>query len=405
MMSSVVDRRQRLGLPYVLMTASCVLVVGCTAPEESTENQSALAMGPEVRVSQAAIALIVLEGATLIDGNGTNPLENSAIVLEGDRIVRVGQIGDFDYPEDASVTDLSGRFIVSGFINTHAHMFETFPQPLLAFGITTVRNPSTSGSLGIELRDRLNTGELVGPRMLTAGLGIENSDAFSVVPDDDNLDDAGVGTNYVEVRTASDVRAEVQRQAAGGYDAIKVYMGIEPPLVEAAVDEAHSLDLAVIGHLKTTSWTTAARSGIDVLVHSCSEGASWELLELPEREEHDWSTWPNSLRSWAATADTIGLEGPRWEALIDALVSNGTEVNPTLVTMEALYWADDSAHLAQEQPAFAPEGYAARWQAQWEAQRNFMESLGFSKADFDAFKSAFSACKQMIGAMHTRGVF
>ena len=354
---------------------------------------------------------MVLEGATLIDGAGAPSLERSAIVLEGDLILRVGQIGDFDYPEDASVTDVSGRFIVPGFINTHVHMFETFPRALLAFGITTVRNPGSGAdegvpgaSPGVSLRDRLATGEVVGPRMLTAGQIINNSDVFSAQPEQSGGGDTGSPGDYAEVRSEHDIQTEVRSQAEAGYDLTKLYLGIEPRLLRAAVDEANAQGIRVVGHLETTSWTEAAAIGIDGLMHSCSEGPTWELLEQSVREARSWGTFAETFRSWAATAGDIALEGPRWEELIDTLVTNGTEVNPTLATFEALYWADESARLAQQQPAFAPQGYAARWQDHWESQHNFMVAQGFTQADFDAFKAAFPACQNMVGAMHARQV-
>ncbi len=398
----------KLALPIAI---ACTLVAGCSAPDESGRKESESKVNAEGELTPPSAELVVLEGATLIDGTGKSSLENSVIVLEGDRILLVGQVGDFDYPEDASVTDVSDRFIVPGFINTHAHMFESFPGPLLAFGITTVRNPGSGAeegvpgaSLGISLRDLLNAGETLGPQMITAGTIINNSDVFTPLSEQVTGLDTGVSGSYVEVRSEGDIRAEVQRQAAAGYDFIKLYMGIEPRLLRAAVDEADTHGIKVIGHLKTTSWTVAAASGIDGLLHSCSEGPTWELLDQPTRDAHDWDTWPESLRSWAATAADIALEGPRWEELIDALVTNGTEVNPTLATLEALYWADKSAHLAQDQPGFAPDGYAERWVGHWEAQSNLMVARGFTETDFAAFKAAFSACQKMIGAMHARQV-
>lgn len=388
----------------------CALVAGCSTPDQNAREDAVGGVTAERETPPRAVYL-VLEGATLIDGTGARSLERSAIVLEGDRILRVGQVGDFDYPEGASVTDVSGRFIVPGFINTHAHMRESFPRPLLAFGITTVRNPGSGAdegisgaSLGVSLRDRLNTGEIVGPRMVTAGRIVNNSNVFTPQPEQNAGGDTGAAGNYAEVRSEKDIQAEVRSQADAGYDVIKLYLGIEPQLLRAAVDEADAHGLKVVGHLETTNWTEAAASGIDGLLHSCSEGPTWELLEQPAREARDWGTWPETLRSWAATIDDMALEGPRWEALIDALVTNGTEVNPTLATFEALYWADESAHLAEEQPAFAPEGYAARWRGHWESQRNFMVAQGFTEADFAAFKAAFPACQNMIGAMHARQV-
>ena len=166
----------RVTLHVAIVTA---LVAGYSAPDQNVPGGSAGGISAE-RETQPRGVHLVLEGATLIDGTGARSLERSAIVLEGDRILRVGQIGDFDYPEDAPVTDVSGRFIVPGFINTHAHMFESFPRPLLAFGITTVRNPGSGAdegvsdaSLGISLRDRLNRGEIGIRRAKLFGLDLQ----------------------------------------------------------------------------------------------------------------------------------------------------------------------------------------------------------------------------------------
>ena len=72
----------------------------------------------------------------------------------------------------------------------------------------------------------------------------------------------------VHVDTDADVREEVKRQAASGVDYIKVYSSLSSELVTAAIEEAHSHGIKVIGHLGETSWIEAARAGIDVFVHS-----------------------------------------------------------------------------------------------------------------------------------------
>ena len=127
---------KKLWISTLLLLA---MVTACS-PQPDSDIPPRGAVG---ELTQPGAALVVLEGATLIDGTRARSLEDSVIVLEGNRILRVGQVGDFDYPEHALVTDVSGRFIVPGFINTHAHMFETFPRPLLAFGVTSVRNPGS----------------------------------------------------------------------------------------------------------------------------------------------------------------------------------------------------------------------------------------------------------------------
>lgn len=376
-------------LKYILITVLFILILNACKPTERGD--------------------IIISNVNVIDAIDGKVIQGQDVIIEDGIIKKILPVGESKL-QSSRLLNGKGKYLIPGFINTHAHMRENFSRPLLAFGITTVRDPGPvaeegipGASLGISLRDCLNAGEAVGPRMLTAGRKINNSDVFDPTPEQDT-GDTGVTGNFLEVRSEEDIRKEVQHQSDVGYDFIKLYMGIDSSLLHAAVDEAVKQNIKVIGHLKTTSWTEAAGSGIDGLMHSCNEGPTWELLEPSVREVYDWSTWPSSMRSWAATVSSITLEGSRWEALINALVINRTEVNPTLAIFEGFCWADESSHLAQEQPPFAPENYAARWQNHWQSQSNFMSAQGFVDADFKAFKTAFSTSLKMIGAMHARGV-
>jgi nicotinate-nucleotide pyrophosphorylase len=69
------------------------------------------------------------------------------------------------------------------------------------------------------------------------------------------------------VHTEQEVREEVRHQASAGVDYIKLYVGLNPDLVKAAINEAHAYRLKVIGHLYLTSWIEAANLGIDTLTH------------------------------------------------------------------------------------------------------------------------------------------
>jgi len=348
--------------------------------------------------------LTVLEGATLIDGTGAPAVANSSILLRGEKIIGVGRDGEFLGTDKAIVIDLSGKTIIPGFFDMHAHVRESMLRSLLAFGITAIRNPGSGRSAGIEVRDRLANGSILGPRMFTAGQIINDSSGFSLTPPSQSKSDTGTGTNYVEVRTADEAKAAVRDQAIAGFDFVKVYMGITPALLYAAVEEAHRREVRVIGHLKATSWTQAADSGIDVLTHSCSEGPNWELIAPGIRQNFDWGSWGASLRSWANAAATYDLDGPRWRGLVNSLVSNGVEVNPTLVTMEAHYWADQSDELASEQPTFAPQGYAETWSGNWESVRNFMNLWELSAEERLQLRTSYQSCLEMVGKMHSAGV-
>ena len=341
--------------------------------------------------------LLILEGITLIDGTGSDPVEDAVIVVQGARIQRVGRKGDFRYPDDATVMDLSNRFAIPGLMDLHAHARDRMMETFLAFGITTIRSPSNphlrqweQGALvGIELRDRVASGDLRGPRMFSAGSLIDFPEGL--------FDDEG------QVQTEAEIREEVRRQQATGVDYVKLYMGIPDSMLQAAVGAAHDLDIKVLGHLKRISWSAAAEMGIDALMHSCSEGPTWELIPA-EKNRFRWNEFGTSLRAWAAVADRLDLSGPEMERLVEALLRNEVEVNPTLVMMEALYWADDSELLEHQAPEFVPPGFAERWSSNWQNNRNFMAQWALSSEEWSQLKQEFVVCGEMVRHFHDHGV-
>ena len=69
--------------------------------------------------------IIVLKGATIIDGTGRMPIENGLLILQGNRILQVGRVGELDVPKDAKVKDATGKWIIPGFIDLHVHFWES----------------------------------------------------------------------------------------------------------------------------------------------------------------------------------------------------------------------------------------------------------------------------------------
>lgn len=132
--------------------------------------------------------ITALTGATLIDGNGGPPLADATVVVTGKRISAVGRRAQARVPRGARVIDATGKFLTPGFIDTNVHLSlygagETFvryeeqnadltlesAQLHLKHGVTTVRDSYGSLVPLVEVRDRINRGEVIGPRMLVAG--------------------------------------------------------------------------------------------------------------------------------------------------------------------------------------------------------------------------------------------
>jgi imidazolonepropionase-like amidohydrolase/predicted esterase len=296
-------------------------------------------------------APLVLRGVTVIDGTGRPPSADRDVVIVGERIAGVHASADRVYPSGARVLDLPGRYVIPGLIDTHAHVTVLFFERegdgttrteyrrdlservlrlLLAHGVTTVRNPSAPADAGVALRDDVARGLLAGPRILTSG---------------EHLNDPRA--------TPDELRAEVRRQAEAGVDMVKVYSGLRPAQVAAAIDEAHRLGLPVVGHLQNTSWAEAARLGIDAITH----GASWATPDLPPERRSEYRQSMLGRLDWLEWLD---LDGPELAATIRELAQRGIPVDPTLITYHTKFFGDDPRWTEHPDQALVPE-IAARW--------------------------------------------
>jgi hypothetical protein len=241
-------------------------------------------------------------------------------------------------------------------------------------------------TMGIELRRRIEKGEIAGPRIFTGASIIEGP--RTTFPGD------------VEVHSEAEMRAEVKRQAALGVDLVKLYWNTPIEFIRAAVDEAHSLGLQVVGHLRQTSWTAAAQAGIDGLVHSAGDGPTWELVAADERD---------GLRSlpyrdyYARFEVLIDFDAPQFDDLVSALVENNVTVDPTLVTMQSLYFGDDLTILDRLEPGVASPAIHETWGDGWETGNPFV--LGnVGGQDLTYGKGMFTIALEMVRRFHERGV-
>jgi imidazolonepropionase-like amidohydrolase len=294
------------------------------------------------RSDNATVEVLVLHGATIIDGTGSTPKADTDIIISGNKIVAVtNQSGYIDnlYSNDFNRTqirvsslNLSGKYVMPGLFDMHAHVAGVLKdsydqatskkmlQMLLENGITTIRNPGGPTNESISLRQDVVEGKIAGPEIFTAGR-LLNTPEFTIP--------------FVErqVTTDEEVIDEVLRQALLGVDFIKLYVGLDPKLLKVAIDEAHRQGVKVIGHLHLTSWTEAAKLGIDFLTHGVPVSPS--LLSEEERRIFDQAGGgPFSHSLWL---DLVDLDSTEIRDMIDSLVENQIPVDPTLNVYEAVF--------------------------------------------------------------------
>ncbi len=202
-----------------------------------------------------------LVGGTLIDGFGGTPIHNSVIIIKNERIVAVGHQGNLPVPEEAEVISTEGMSVLPGLWDMHVHLMinghadyahwdtayldrlgdvimPSSAHQLLRAGITSARDLGAPLKESIEVRDRINNGEIPGPTMYMSGPFIQHQPY------------PGTEAFRWGVSGVTDARSKVRELAEAGVDCIKLIdqdqMTIEE--VKAVVDEAHKHGLTVVAH-------------------------------------------------------------------------------------------------------------------------------------------------------------
>lgn len=132
--------------------------------------------------------MIALTDATLLTMGPAGVIEDAVVLVEGDRIVSVGPREAVEIPAEVRVFSVNGRFILPGFVNTHAHFRGARGVPTqsnasflasLAYGVTTAIDVQPGTVDLLTDQDRVDAGLMIGPRAFSTGPGIFNNNNFS----------------------------------------------------------------------------------------------------------------------------------------------------------------------------------------------------------------------------------
>jgi imidazolonepropionase-like amidohydrolase len=233
---------------------------------------------------------VAIVGATILDMTGRAPIPNGTVVVEDGRIAAAGPSRSVTVPAKAAVIRASGKTVMPGLWDMHAHFEQVEWGPIyLAAGVTTVRDVGNELEFVAAVRDAVAAGKGLGPRMLLAGI----------------IDGPGPrGFGISRAATPDEGRQWVDRYHDAGFDQIKIYSSITIDVLKAITAEAHRLGMTVTGHVPDAmNALTAIDAGLDQINHA-------EYLEP--------------------------VAGVSPAGVIAALKRHGTVVDPTLALYELL---------------------------------------------------------------------
>ena len=272
---------------------------------------------------QSVPVITLVKADRLLDPRSANVIAPAAVLIEGNKIKQVGSPSQISAPAEAKIIDLGSATLLPGLIDGHTHLFLDIIVPpeaeqdrhsnglfapglLLAVvespskralmaaqlaredlesGITTVRNLGHSGIDGdTELRDAINAGRVLGPRILASGRKLITRGSY-VQNLNPALADSILQQEFLLIDGVDRARQSVRQNEFQNVDAIKVSAdeNLTLPELAAIAEEAHRQHLKVAVHaVDTTSIQTAIDAGADSIEHG-NQATDEQLKQMREK--------------------------------------------------------------------------------------------------------------------------
>ena len=194
------------------------------------------------------------------DGVSDGTRDGVAVVVKGrlvDAVLPVGEV-----PADMETAVLPDCTLLPGLIDAHVHYSSVMGAAFLAAGVTTIRDVGNDLAWILGERDRHAGDPAAGPAILCCGHLLDGPRVYW----------PQLGRAHA---SPGEIADSVRRHAEAGVDQIKLYAGVDPPLLKAAVDAAHESGKFVVAHLQATTAEDAARLGLDEFEHLAGCGVAW----------------------------------------------------------------------------------------------------------------------------------
>jgi imidazolonepropionase-like amidohydrolase len=271
----------------------------------------------------AQTPVTAFEGARMIVGDGSAPIERATLVVEGARIVQAGPAADVRVPDGATRVSLAGKTVMPMLIDTHVHLSPTRElltrdlQRRAYFGV------SAALSLGADNYDLLDMRRETIPgaaRFFSAGRGI-------------TMPEPGRLTVPHWITTEAEGRKAVQELAAHKVDIIKIwvdtrdgkYKKLTPEIYGAIIDEAHKQGLRVTAHIFDLEDAKGLiRAGVDAFAHGVRDRDIDDELVVMFKQRPELVVTPN-LPDRGVKTDLSWLQGRLPAAELEKLEAANTD--------------------------------------------------------------------------------
>jgi imidazolonepropionase-like amidohydrolase len=347
-----------------LLAAAAILVL--LAPVFSCQSSSPPTLSGD----------LALVGATVLPMTGAGPLHDHTVVIEGDRIVAVAPADSVTLDDEVTIVDAAGKFLMPGVAEMHGHYPQDADGQLardvlflyLANGVTFVRGMQ-GGPQHLPLRDAIEAGEVLGPRLLVSAPMLHGG----AVTDPDEAD------------------ALVREAAAAGFDHLKVHEELSLEVYERIAATAREVGLPFAGHVSNEVG----------------------LLHALDMEQQTIDHLDNYLEAMIGDPQAVAglglfdlgklvgeIDTSRLDELVAATLEAGAGVVPTMALWEVLFGSKSGAAWLELRPEarYMPAAMVQGWvQASDQGVQQFGQ-------DPEAVANILALRREVLAALHEAGV-
>jgi imidazolonepropionase-like amidohydrolase len=346
---------------------------------QAAENEAAQARSAALagKLAHPAPHGIVFAHVNLFDAQSAEILANRSVVVVGNRIRVVGPSDQVIAPAGAELIDATGKTLLPGLWDMHAHVGDNDGLLNLAAGVTTVRDLANDIDSLLARRKRIEEGKEIGTRIILAGV-IDGRGPYQ-------------GPTKVLVSTPDEARAAVDNYARLGYVQIKIYSSVTPELVPVIIHEAHKLGLRVSGHIPAEMIAAqCVELGYDEIQH-----ANFLMLNfMPDVKN---TNTPTRFTEVAKRGADLDLDSPQVLSFIKLLQDHHTVLDPTLSIFE---------HMFDDRAGKIPRGFqpiVGRLPTQ--VRRGLMSGgLVPPSGMEERYQQSFTKMMELVGAMYRAGI-
>jgi hypothetical protein len=327
------------------------------------------------RAPEAGVAFV---GAKVLDVEKKRWLPDQTVVVIGDRISLVGPSKSTKAPPGAEIVEVAGKSIIPGLWDMHAHLGPADGVLNVASGITTARDLGNNPDRVDDMKNRFDTLAAVGPHVLRSGF----------------IEGRGENAAGAEITavTEDEAKKAVEFYASRGYEGIKIYNSMAPPLVPVLAKLAHDRGMRVSGHVPAGMRAEdVVKAGYDEVQH-----VNMLFLNFLIDETVDTRT-PQRFTVVADRASEVDLSSKRVQAFVKLLLEKKTVIDPTVNVFEWLFVARPGRVLPGVEPI------AARLPVQ--LQRSFKQGgLPVDAEKDEKYVATFARVLAMVKMLHAKKV-